>query len=183
MPKSGTTQETFTVQYKSGTQYNYTSSASWSSSNGAVAAVKAGLVTGVNAGSLILTASIDQEPNEELCQSENDGAPTCPETLVSAPPAPGNIFQFVVTGKSYIFVGTDPNELYGNHYYATNGSGGAPQPAGGTCCGASSAPSDSVSLIGATTFQIETPDQSTTGGDRTLTSNTTFRTAPALPNR
>ena len=75
----------------------------------------------------------------------------------------------MVTGKAYIFVGTDPNELYGNHYYATNGSGGAPQPAGGTCCGASSDPADTVSLTSSTTFQIQTMDQSATVGDRTLT--------------
>lgn len=62
--------------------------------------------------------------------------------------APVTVFAFGVTGKNYIFVGSDPNELYGNHYYATNGSGGAPQPPGGTCCAASSDQSDAVSPIG-----------------------------------
>jgi hypothetical protein len=87
----GTLQETFTVQYKSGTQYNLTASASWSSSNTTVATVAAGLVTGVNAGTLNLGATSTQEINGEACSDDYHDLPTCPETLVSAPPAPGNV--------------------------------------------------------------------------------------------
>jgi hypothetical protein len=85
----GTTQETFTVQYKSGTQYNLTASASWGSFNGSVATVAAGLVTGVNAGTANLTATSTQEINGEECSDDYHDLPTCPDTLVSAPPAPG----------------------------------------------------------------------------------------------
>jgi hypothetical protein len=88
---SGTTQETFTVQYKTGTQYNMTSSASWGTSNSGIGTVKAGLVTGVAAGAFTVSAGVEQELNGEVCQPEQDGPPTCPETLVSAPPAPGNV--------------------------------------------------------------------------------------------
>jgi hypothetical protein len=75
-----------------------------------------------------LAASIDQEVNEEIRQSENDGAPGCPETLVSAPSAPGTVIGFKATGKNYIVGGTDPNELYGNHYTLTDRTQN-PQPA------------------------------------------------------
>ncbi|HVR23664.1 MAG TPA: Ig-like domain-containing protein [Candidatus Polarisedimenticolia bacterium] len=86
----GTIQQTFTLQYKSGTQSNATSAATWGSSNTSVGTVKAGLVTGVSAGSLNLSASLFViTQNGEVCQPEQDGAPSCGESLVSAPPAPG----------------------------------------------------------------------------------------------
>jgi hypothetical protein len=83
-----------------------------------------------------------------------------------------NVIDFKVTGKSYIFVGSDPNELYGNHYTFTNRAGTEPpQPPGGTCCAASSDTSDTVSQTGSNPpiFQFTTLNQSTTVGDRTLT--------------
>lgn len=48
---------TFTVQYKSGTQYDHTSVAAWTSSNTSVATVSGGTVTGTGAGNAILDAS------------------------------------------------------------------------------------------------------------------------------
>src|SRR5580704_3487934 len=88
----GTTQQTFTLQYKSGTQSNATSAATWGSSNTSVGPVKAGLVTGVSAGSLNLSASLYViTQTGEVCQPEQDGAPSCGESLVSAPPAPGTV--------------------------------------------------------------------------------------------
>jgi len=69
-------------------------------------------------------------------------------------------------------VGADPNELYGNRYEVTNKSGTGPaQPPGGTCCAASSSPSDTVATVGQNppTFQFTTLVQSATPGDRILT--------------
>jgi hypothetical protein len=86
--------------------------------------------------------------------------------------APITVISFKATGKGYIFVGTDPNELYGNHYALTDSTGKQnPQPPGGTCCAASSDPSDTVTQTGTNppTFQFETLDQSAAPGDRTLT--------------
>jgi hypothetical protein len=85
-----TTQETFTIQYRSGTQYDYTSSANWSSSNTGTATVKTGLVTGVSAGSPQLTATLEQEITGAICQPEQDGMPSCNYTLLSAS-APGTV--------------------------------------------------------------------------------------------
>ncbi len=160
----GQTQLTLTVQYSTGTQSNDTSIASWSSNNGNIT-VSAGLVKGVSVGAATTTGTIVLPRSGEVCSM----APQCVATVQEAPTSPGNVFEFVVTGKSYIFVGDDPNELWGNHYLASNGSGGAPQPAGGTCCGDSSDASDTVSLTSSTTFQIQTMDQSATVEDRTLT--------------
>jgi hypothetical protein len=61
-----------------------------------------------------------------------------------------------------------------NVYQVTNSAGTAlPQPTGGTCCAASSEPSDTVTQIpngnNPFTFQFETTHQSATVGDRTLT--------------
>jgi hypothetical protein len=86
--------------------------------------------------------------------------------------APITVFDLKVTGKNYIFVGTDANELYGNHYVLSDSSGTkSPQPPGGTCCAASSDASDTVTQSSSNpiTFQFETLDQSTTVGDRKLT--------------
>ena len=80
------------------------------------------------------------------------------------------VFDVGAAGKTYIFVGSDPNELYGNRYTVLNSAlNGAPQPPGGTCCADSSDPSDGVTSVGTNEFQFQTLDQSATVGDRTLT--------------
>jgi hypothetical protein len=86
-----TVQQTFTVQYKSGTQYNATSSASWKSSKSGVGTVKSGLVTGVSAGSLNVTASEDLPTyNGQQCLPEQDGPPQCTPVLFT-PGSPGTV--------------------------------------------------------------------------------------------
>lgn len=88
------------------------------------------------------------------------------------PTLPVNVLSFKATGKNYIFVGTDPNELYGNHYTLTDSTGTQnPQPAGGTCCAASSDASDTYTQTGSNPpiIQFTTLDQSAAAGDRTLT--------------
>jgi hypothetical protein len=138
----------------------FTDVISWWSGNPAIAKVTPGKVQGSATGTT--TANGETDPIYV-------GMGTNCILKYFYPIAPVTVFAFGVTGKNYIFVGSDPNELYGNHYYATNGSGGAPQPPGGTCCAASSDQSDAVSPIGGTGFQFETSDQSATVGDRTLT--------------
>jgi hypothetical protein len=101
---SGAAQETFTVQYKSGTQYNLTASATWGTSNASVATVNVGLVTGVNAGTANLTATTTQEQNTTVCSDDYHDLPTCPEVPVSAPSTPGN-----VTNNTPILTGIDPS--------------------------------------------------------------------------
>src|ERR1700728_434827 len=100
--ESQTLQETFTVQYKSGTQYNLTSSATWSSSDTGVATVNAGLVTGVNTGTLSLTASTTQEVTTEVCSDDYHDLPTCPETLVSGS-GPGTVGIGIAVGTFQYF--------------------------------------------------------------------------------
>jgi hypothetical protein len=122
---NGAVQETFTVQYKSGTQYNLTSSATWGTSNGTVATVEAGLLTGVNAGTANLTATTTQEQNTTVCSDDYHDLPTCPEVPVSAPNAPGN-----VTNNTPILTGIDPSNwpsgattpsvTFSGQYFGTN---------------------------------------------------------------
>ena len=72
----------------------------------------------------------------------------CPDEQVAAT-SPGTVISFKATGKSYIFVGTDPNELYGNHHTLTDSTGKQPpQPPGGTCCADSIDASDTVTQTG-----------------------------------
>jgi hypothetical protein len=88
----GTTQQSFTLQFKSGTQSNGTAAATWGTSNTVVATVKAGLVTGVSAGSVNLSASLYTiTQTGEVCSPEQDGLPSCGESLVSAPSCPGMV--------------------------------------------------------------------------------------------
>jgi hypothetical protein len=87
------------------------------------------------------------------------------------PTAPITVFDVAAFGKTYIFVGSDPNVLNGNQFQVANGAGNAlPQPPGGTCCAASSDPSDTVTQIGQNPpdFQFKTFHQSTAVSDRKL---------------
>jgi hypothetical protein len=137
----------------------FTTVGGWWSGSAAIATVTAGKVTGVSPGYTTANGSgdiLECFGNTEYMEPFDVSAPV-------------TVISFQVIGKSYIFVGTDPNELWGNHYVASNGSGEGPQPAGGTCRGDSSDQSDTISLTSGTTFQVTTLDQSTTVGDRTLT--------------
>jgi hypothetical protein len=64
----GAPQETFYMQYNTGTQYNLNGHSSWSSSNTGQATVSFGLVTGVSAGSPQISAQdLDFEPIYNSC--------------------------------------------------------------------------------------------------------------------
>ena len=75
----GNTQQTLSGQWNTGTNYNYTNSSTWSSSNTSVATVNSGLVTGVSPGSVTVTAILDVEipPYAAPCVSAG-GTPVCP---------------------------------------------------------------------------------------------------------
>ncbi len=158
--------------YNTGGQYAL--SASWSSSKTSVATVGAtsGMVTGVAAGTAYISGGSGEEPIGVgyLCEG---GDFNCPEQDFGGQ-SPGTVFDVGAFGPDYIFVGSDPTVYGPNKYQVTNSAGTAlPQPTGGTCCAASSDPSDSVTQIpngnNPFTFQFETTDQSATVGDRTLT--------------
>jgi hypothetical protein len=88
---------------------------------------------------------------------------------------PITVFDVGVGGRNYILVGSDSHVTAANQFQFTNqAQNGPPQPPNGTCCAASSDPSDIVTQIEGPpnnlySFQFQTTDQSTTVGDRTLT--------------
>lgn len=134
----------------------------WWSSNPAVAQVTTAKVTPEGEGTTTGWA-------EGLVMEGVGGYCAVEEVEVEAPIT---VFSFMANGKSYIFVGSDPNELYGNHYQLTDSTGTQnPQPPGGTCCADSSDASDVITQTGSNppTFQFQTSDQSASVGDRTLT--------------
>ncbi len=110
---AGTTQQTFSVTYNTGTQYDRTTLCTWSSTNTSVASVASGLIRGVSAGSASVSALDDYEEPvyTELCTQPP--LPNCP--LGYAQPggsAPGTVGPYRV----------EP--------IATNVQGGAVCPAG-----------------------------------------------------
>jgi hypothetical protein len=132
----------------------------WSSSNTSIATLYSGQHSSTASfkGMAMGTTTGDVSAIEEGCDAQGSG--------------PITVLSLKVTGKSYIFVGTDANELYGNHYTLTDGTGTQnPQPPGGTCCAASSDSSDTYTQTGTNPpiIQFTTLDQSTSIGDRTLT--------------
>jgi hypothetical protein len=63
VPVSDSIQETFTVQYNTGKQYNYTSSSSWSSGNTSIVTVSSGTVVAHAVGGTNIAASEDSTPD------------------------------------------------------------------------------------------------------------------------
>ena len=130
----------------------------WSSSNTSIATLSSGkhatmaYFTGMSPG----LASGDFQATDDGCTVQGSG--------------PITVFQFVVSGNPFIFVGTDPNIISGNSYFASNGSGGGPQPSGGTLSATSSDSKDSFQYTqgNSPVARVTTPDQSTAKLDRTL---------------
>jgi hypothetical protein len=132
----------------------------WSSLNTSIATVYSGLHSAMATFKGVAAGQTEGQVQavDEACTARGQG--------------PITVFDLKITGKNYVFVGTDPNELYGNHYIFSDSSGTkTPQPPGGICCAASSDTSDTVNQTSSNpiTFQFTTLDQSTTVGDRTLT--------------
>ena len=89
----GNTNLTFTVQYKSGTQYNHTSVATWTSSNSSIATVNTGTVHGASPGSVSMDALDDLVADYSyICYSANPDS-TCPTYTGQEATAGGNVTQ------------------------------------------------------------------------------------------
>jgi hypothetical protein len=167
----GKIQQTATAQFHDGTKADLTNSATWKSSNTAVATVSAGLVRGVSAGTLSLSAQeVLVTQSGEVCQ--NEPPPRCQEGPVqpSSPGCAGEL-KFSGTANNFIFVGTDPNILSANSYYLALAQN---TPTGGIYGGTSSDSKDKITLTWVSSLNLEkatiqTTDQSATVGDRTLT--------------
>ncbi len=137
----------------------------WGSDNSAIAKVTYGQVQGLASGSTTGFAKGSVLTGVGSYCAYDPYQPTLPIT----------VFDIGVSGKGYIFVGTDPNVVKGNLLYVTNSAGNnLPQPRGGTCYADSSNPSDGVTQTAGPpnnffTFQFTTTAQSTKVDDRTLT--------------
>ena len=95
---SGTHQLQMYSQYVNGSQYNITGSSSWSSSATTVATVSVGLVSGVSAGSLTVTATGPNEiANGKYCAPYV--APACPRLPPQAS-TPGTVINVCPTSSS-----------------------------------------------------------------------------------
>jgi hypothetical protein len=132
---------------------------SWSTLNSTIASASYKQVKGLAAG---------------LTNLEGLGVtvlPDCDLHNFQESPAPITVFDFVVNGNPFIYVGTDSHIVAANTYYAQDSHNGNPQPAGGTCCAESSDQSDVIAVNNRNTktIQFTTLDQSKTDGDRTLT--------------
>jgi hypothetical protein len=139
--------------------------ASWWSGNSGIAQVTSFQGKGMAAGTTIGNARGYMVPS-------GDGGPykQCPagpqQTQNQVP-----VFKFQISGNAFIFVGTDPNIVSANSYYATNGSGGSPQPAGGILSATSSDSKDTFQITQGNlpVAKVSTSDQSANNLDRTLT--------------
>jgi hypothetical protein len=105
LPLGGSTQLSFSVQYKSGTVYDHTSIAAWTSSNTSIATVNAGLVSGVGAGSMILNALDNNVPDYSYnCYSSNPDM-VCPADTGQSSSAPGTVPSVTISGPSTVLTG------------------------------------------------------------------------------
>lgn len=117
------TQQTFTVQYHSGTEYNLTSTATWSSSSSGVATVSAGMVTGVGIGSLTLQASSDEPQYSYTCYQANPDS-HCPGGVIVTGSSPGSVVDStpIITGiapSDWIAAATT-QVTFSGQYFGTN---------------------------------------------------------------
>jgi Bacterial Ig-like domain (group 2) len=100
----GTTHQlTFTVQYDSGTQYNHTTQAAWSSSNTGIATVNTGLVNAVSAGSASMDALDANVPDYfHGCWGSNPDS-YCPQSQGEQADSPGTVQPTVtISGSTYL---------------------------------------------------------------------------------
>jgi len=146
----------------------------WKSSNTAVATLTSATLHTVAVGTATGSAQI---------QLQSIKMPACPQPIYkpTQPICVGSL-GFSGTANNFIFVGTDPNILSANTYYLALASG---TPTGGTYGGTSSDSSDTVTLAWVSSLNLEkatiqTKDQSTNVGDRTLTFTYTPPSCPAL---
>lgn len=112
---AGEDQEELLAQFCSGGQYDYTSQSTWSSSNTSVATVQAaGLVKGVSAGSLTLSAGNTTAP---VCAPQCNPYGSCPAYTGGGGQSPGT----VQVPTSLKLVTKPPKILQQGNNQATNG--------------------------------------------------------------
>jgi len=93
----GTKQQVMRAQWNTGTYYDYTSQSTWSSSNTSVATVNTGVVSGVGAGSVTVSAVLSTgiPPAATICE---DPMPPCPSGAEPFASAPGDSNPTVTFG-------------------------------------------------------------------------------------
>jgi hypothetical protein len=135
----------------------------WWTGNTQVATANMSLIHGVAAGSTSNLA------NGQVPKPAPQGE-YCP-TRSNTPSGGDCVLQFQIIGNPFVFVGTNSNIVAANSFYATNGSGGNPQPSGGTVSATSSDINDTLQATQGNppVVKVTTTDQSTTNLDRTLT--------------
>jgi hypothetical protein len=135
----------------------------WWTGNTQVATANMSLIHGVAAGSTSNLA------NGQVPKPAPQGE-YCP-TRSNTPSGGDCVLQFQIIGNPFVFVGTNSNIVAANSFYATNGSGGNPQPSGGTVSATSSDSNDTLQATQGNppVVKVTTTDQSTTNLDRTLT--------------
>ena len=103
----GNTNLTFTVQYKSGTQYDHTSVATWTSSNTSIATVNTGTVQGVSPGTVSMDALDDFVADYSyICYSSNPDS-TCPTYTGQEAQATGATVNATISMRSSGQVSSD----------------------------------------------------------------------------
>ncbi len=101
----GNTQQTLTVQYNTGSQYDYTNQSNWSSSNTSVATVNAGLVNGVSPATVIITGVLANPipVNTDIC---GEPPPNCPAAYATpSGQVAGTSTSVTFSAISYVLVG------------------------------------------------------------------------------
>lgn len=131
-----------------------------------------GNVSYIGAGTTNVSATINNaivwywNASCQCTQSQpNNIVTTAFSTYSNNEQAPVNVIQLDITGNSFIFVGTDPNEVTANSFFATV------SPSGGTLTGTSSDTYDRFTNVpsGGPGLYVTTTDQSASNSDRTLT--------------
>ncbi|MFB3812465.1 MAG: hypothetical protein ACE14L_00005, partial [Terriglobales bacterium] len=141
----------------------------WSSAvTGVATAASTGIVHGVSVGTSQIATTIFGPTYFEY-EYQPGVRVTCPKEYIG-PAGPANVVRFEVQGNPFIFVGSDPALASANKYFASDGSGGPPQPTGGTFSATSSDAQDTFTtgLSPLPWVSVKTTDQSTNNLDRHL---------------
>jgi hypothetical protein len=166
---SGQNQLTFTVQYSSGTQSNDTSTATWSSNSGN-ATVATGLVHGVSAGEVTITAFEVVAETVEVCSM----APQCIATVQFTGTSPGGVCDFSITPANILANSCTGKSQNSNNFNTTI------TPAGNYCIADQTKSTCSEKSSGNIDFVVGSPSCVFNLGNPSAT--VTYFAGPALPN-
>jgi hypothetical protein len=102
---SNTGNLTFTVGFTNGSQYNYTASSKWTTSNTSIATVQsAGVIKGVTPGSFTTTATGPNETINSVCCSDTGSCPCIQIPVIGT--GPGTVVQVTSVAPSPLVVGS-----------------------------------------------------------------------------